>query len=169
MGDFGELVVRMLISLGIVLALVAVAYIVARRRQSGLTVGGQRRRQRTAVAPTLQVEGRAGLARGSSVVAVRFADRIVLVGVTDGAPTSVLSDVSAADWDREPEVPVSSAVAERAEALLAVAAADRPLRSVDAPVRTASGARTSLDLGDLTERRPGFLEALRDATTRRTA
>ena len=96
------LVVRMLLSLGVVLGVVAVAFVVARRRAGrGPAIsppwsGGSRRR--SANVP-IEVVGRAGLARGTAAVALRFGDSIVLVGVSEQAPVSVLTQIDAQLWD----------------------------------------------------------------------
>ncbi len=137
MSEVGALALRMVVSLAIVLGLVAIAYLVARRRQSGLTmIGPSRRRARPTRSTGLTIEGRAGLARGSAAVAIRFGERIVLVGVTDGAQTSVLAELPAEEWDRE-----------REEA-------------------TVSPVRTPLDPNSVVTQRPSFIDALRDATSR---
>lgn len=147
MADFGELLVRLVVSLGIVLVFIGVAYTVAKRRQSGPSSRGgfvssvtPRRRARALPQGGLHVEARTGLARGSAAVAVRFADRIVLIGVSDGAPSTVLADVSAGEWDLELEPPEENTVT--------------PLR-------------TPLDPNGVVAERPNFVEALRTATSRR--
>lgn len=148
MGEVGELALRLVVSLTVVLAVVGVGYAVARRKQRGLGAGAtSRRRQRAAGPATLEVEARAGLARGSAAVAVRFADRIVLVAITDGAPATALADIPAADWDRPPE-PVTD-------------------ESPDGVTGTVSTVRTPLDPNGVVSERPSFLDALRDATSRR--
>jgi hypothetical protein len=146
MSDVGALVLRMVVSLAIVLAFVAVAYSIARRRQSGLGLpgtpripGAPRRRPRAAAGGGLHVEARAGLARGSAAVAVRFADRIVLIGVTDGAAATVLAEVPAQDWDSQTDDAEEQS---------------RPMR-------------TPLDPNGVVTERPTFVEALRTATSRR--
>lgn len=151
MADIGELVVRMVVSLAIVLGLVAMAYGVAKRRQRGVGLAGAaRRRVRASTPASLDVEARAGLARGSAAVAVRFADRIVLIGVTDGAPTTVLCEIPASEWDGEPDIPPAEedGVPESG-----------PI--VGGPIRT------PFDPNGVVSERPSFLEALRDATSRR--
>ncbi|MEM1331872.1 MAG: flagellar biosynthetic protein FliO [Actinomycetota bacterium] len=146
MDDVGALMLRMVVSLTVVLGFVAGAYAVARRRQRGGGMAAMmRRRQRAASAPTLDIEARAGLARGSAAVAVRFADRIVLVGVTDGAPATVLAEVPAEQWDRVPD------------------AAD----AEGDDTQIASPVRTPFDPNGVVGERPSFIEALRDATSRR--
>ncbi len=97
MGDAGllPLLVRTVVSLVVVLAVVAVAYAIARRRAPS----GAWRSKRVAPAPPIEVVGRAGLARGTSAVALRFGDRVVMVGVSEQAPTAVLADIDAERWD----------------------------------------------------------------------
>lgn len=139
MADIGALALRMVVSLAIVLGVVAVAFLVARRRQQGLTmVGPSRRRPRQFRQAGLTIESRAGLARGASAVAVRFGDQVVLVGVTDGAQSSVLAEIPADEWDRS------------------VAVDETELTPV----------RTPIDPNAVVSPRPTFIEALRDATSR---
>ena len=161
---FVDLVVRMLTSLAIVLAIVAVAYVVMRRR-AGLTgrtaqprrIGGHRltagaRPARAPRAPrrshrsSVEVIGRVGLSRSTAAVAVRFGDRVLLIGASEQAQPSVLAEIDAATWelcqardDFEQEWTVPA--------------------GIDAP-----GADADLDAAAA---RPGFLEALREATVRR--
>ncbi len=142
MSDVAALALRMGVSLSLVLGLTAMAYWFVRRRQAGHRSFGLAGRRARATSPKpLDVEARAGLARGSAAVAVRFADRVVLVAVTDGAPAAVLAEVPAADWDREIEAAEEEASAH--------------------PVRT------PLDPHAPITERPSFLDALRDATSRR--
>ncbi|MEM9040069.1 MAG: hypothetical protein AAGD33_09250 [Actinomycetota bacterium] len=142
MSDVGELVVRMIVSLAVVLAFVGGTYVVLRRRQSGgvspISMG--RRRKGVSAPRPLDVEARTGLARGSAAVAVRFADKVVLIGVTDGAPSTVLAEIPADEWD---------------------AACDTEDEPTKTPLETSSG--SSAVVGS----RPSFLDALRDATSRR--
>ncbi len=158
MGDVGELAVRMVVSLGAVLGLVAVAYGVARRRQGSRGRSRSMRRKVRTPAPALEVEARTGLARGASAVAVRFADRIVLIGVTDGAASTVLADIPAEEWDRPPE-PIEDP---------SVPSTDEDDRT-DAPTGpfASQTIRTPLDPNGIVSERPSFLDALRDATSRR--
>lgn len=149
MSDFGELLVRLVVSLGIVLAFVGVAYLAAKRRQSGprsrsglVSSVTSRRRGRATPQGGLHVEARTGLARGSAAVAVRFADRIVLIGVSDGAPSTVLADVPAGEWDIDIDI-------------------DVPEESNVTPLRT------PLDPNAVMAERTNFVEALRTATSRR--
>jgi flagellar biogenesis protein FliO len=99
-----HLFVRMIVSLAIVLAIVGVAAFVMRRRGTvrgnRRPVGfGRRQPRRRAGRPTIEVLGRVALTRSSSAVALRFADRVVLIGASDQAPAAVLADIAAGTWD----------------------------------------------------------------------
>lgn len=167
MSGVGELLLRMIVSLAIVLALVAAAYSVARRRQAGVALSSLLRRKSRAISVArLEVEARAGLARGSSAVAVRFADRIVLVGVNDGAPSTVLAEVPAELWDTH---------GVRADVLAPADPDD--LDDLDSTQRAgrnpliSSGRSSKSDVFDpngIVSQQPGFIEALRTATSRRS-
>jgi flagellar biogenesis protein FliO len=165
------LFVRMVVSLALVLAIVAVAYF-AMRHRAGLTgrvnsrFAGRRgaghasraerghrqpRSQRRGARQHVEVLGRVGLTRASSAVVVKFADRVLLVGASETARPTVLAEVDAATWelfdqDAEWTVPVDRHADRHADHL-----ADRHRRDA------ASGPAA----------RPGFLEALREATVRR--
>ncbi len=143
MGTSGvlPLIMRTTVSLAIVLAVIGAAYAVVRRRAAaGGPVFGSRRR---AAAPAIEVVGRAGLARGATAVALRFGDRVVMVGVCENASTAVLADIDAALWDELHPVE---------DTLVPTTAFGRgPMASPTQP-----GAA-----------RPRFVDALRDATTRR--
>lgn len=147
------LLTRSVISLAIVFAIVFVAYRIAKRRASGASsrvsrpstkaggrtsslFGGHRR---STPAP-IEVVGRVGLTRGAAAVAIRFGDRIVLVSATDQGQATVLAEMPGAQW----------------EELTAVAEVATPISAIP-DVRT--GAMTSTA-------RPGFVEALRQATSR---
>lgn len=155
MGDVSlvSLIVRMLVSLGIVLALVGAAYVVARRRSNGATpvrrTGGKRSARRAAAPPAIEVVGRVGLSRGAMAVALRFGDAVVLVGVSEQAPSTVLREMDAERWDEihaEQDWRVSDHVAARSD--------DRS---------DADGNLEDSIIGP----RPSFVDALREATTRR--
>jgi hypothetical protein len=140
----GALVARAIASLAIVLLIVAVAYVVARRRAGGVApvaASGSDRmrfgRRRIAPAP-IEVVGRVGLTRGTAAVAVRFGDRVVLIAAAEQGPSNAITEMSAADWDE------FRTVREPIAATGAVAAPSSPV----------VGAR------------PSFLEALRQATAR---
>lgn len=157
MSGIGELLLRMIVSLAVVLALVAVAYSFARRRNG---VGRTRLatlRSRPAAVNRLDVEARIGLARGSAAVAVRFGDRIVLVGVNDGAPSSVLAELPATEWDVDPDADLD-------------ADHDLTLTSIGRPNGAGPNASTTapFDPDGLVSQRPTFVEALRTATSRRS-
>jgi flagellar biogenesis protein FliO len=167
---FVDLVVRMLTSLTIVLAIVAVAYVVMRRRAgstrravvpgraprgrstspAGRGAGALRsgRAPRAPRAPrrghrsSVEVIGRVGLSRSTAAVAVRFGDRVLLIGASDQAQPSVLAEVDAVTWEL-------------------CQARDELEQEWSVPAE--------IDVsGDDTEvARPGFLEALREATVRR--
>ncbi len=128
---FGELVVRMVVSLGIVLALMFGAYTVLRRRQgfgapsiglrtprllpsrSGTSLGaagGQGRATRPGKAGKLagnrrglRVIGRVGVGRTSQVVAIQFAERVLLVGACDQAAPQVLAELDLPSWTQHLE------------------------------------------------------------------
>jgi hypothetical protein len=169
MQDVGvlSLLVRMVVSLAIVLAIVAVAYVVARSRRgmgSGRIRPARTSSPRTDVAagnarigrgraglvsagrsirrsnpPAIEVVGRAGLTRNSAAVAVRFGDRVVLVSASEHGSSTVLADMDAERWD---DLHV-----------------DRG-RLVAVPRDPAATDSTPVD-------RPRFLDALREATIRR--
>ncbi|MDJ0767440.1 MAG: hypothetical protein QNJ12_01555 [Ilumatobacter sp.] len=148
MADAGvaQLLVRMVVSLGIVLTIVAIAYGFARRRATGGpgTRGARRHRltraSRRSSAPAVEVVGRIGLTRGSAVIALRFGNRIVLVSANDQAPATVLAEMPAEEWDEQDTV-------------------REPLPVPEDPPPTHS-------LFSRAATRPGFLEALREATAR---
>ena len=78
----GDLLVRSGVSLAIVLALIAVAYAIAKRRGAPAAQGPRRSRRRATPAG-VEVVGRVGLSRNAAAVALRFGDRIVLVATSD--------------------------------------------------------------------------------------
>ena len=160
--SFVELVIRSIVSLGIVLVLIGVAYLVAKRRAGvsrptsrvggrargwtggiarGPSAGSGRSRQHVKREPAvLETLGRVGLSRGSVAMAVRFGDQVVLLGLADGSPITVLQEMSAERWDE--------------------------LSAVEHVVTTSMptdvfGNETAPD------RRTGFVDALREATVRR--
>jgi flagellar biogenesis protein FliO len=150
---FVDLLVRMITSLAIVLAIVAVAYVVMRRRAgmmvrtarpSASAVGGARRGERSPRPgrrnnrQPIEVVGRVGLSRSSAAVAIKFGDRVILVGASEQSPPTVLAEVDAATWE------LSDAGAEW---------------SVPAEIVEPSDDRVLA--------RPGFIDALREATVRR--
>jgi hypothetical protein len=143
-GDTGlvDLLVRTVVSLAVVLALVALAYVVAKRRGTvgrgtagrGTAGGGTTRRSARRGAPAgVEVVGRVGLNRSTAAVALRFGDRVVLVTTSEQGPAATLAEMPAEHWDE--------------------------LQTVRAPlddVRDGSADRAPV----------GFVEALRQATAR---
>lgn len=104
--SFVSLLVRTIVSLAVVLAVVGVAYVIARRRAGGRAARPARpsaprssgSRRRSAPSP-IEVVGRAGLNRGTVAVAVRFGDRVVLISASEQAPTTVLAEMEAERWE----------------------------------------------------------------------
>lgn len=172
---FGELVVRMLVSLTVVLALVGGAYVVMRRRQgfggAGRSVGtGRPQRAPRAVTAllrpgrrhaltgrhgggrsTVRVVSRTGISRSTTVVAVQFADRVLLVGASDHAAPTVLAEVDLVEWARA--IDRQSVDAPRHDDVVVVP--DREVGAPTGPLPTVALRPTSL------------LDALREATARR--
>jgi flagellar biogenesis protein FliO len=145
--SFFELVVRSVLALAVVLAIVAVGYVIARRRsqragsigRSSVVDAGRGRvglSKRRPPAVALEALSRVGLARNATLVAVRFGDQVLLVGVAEQAPTALLAQMSAEQWEDQ--------------------TTEREAIDVD-PSRTASVVSTP----------PSLLEALRQATARR--
>lgn len=145
------LLTRTMISLAIVLAVIAVAYRIARRRagagrsskpsgsssKSSGIFGGRRKKD---PAP-IEVVGRVGLSRGTTAVAVRFGERVVLVSACDQAQSTVLAEMAGEEWDELSAVP-----------------------EVSTPVPTSTRSQNGNSLTETT--RPSFVEALRQATSR---
>lgn len=164
---FVELLVRMLSSLAIVLAIVAIAYLVMRRR-AGLAgrvaarprggraaSGAGARPARPARAPrtprrshrsAVEVIGRVGLSRSTAAVAVKFGDRVLLIGASEQAQPSVLAEIDAETWEL-------------------CQARDEFEQAWTVPAEIDGGADGRIDAVEAA--RPGFLEALREATVRR--
>ena len=156
----GELMVRMVVSLVVVLGLVLGAYAILRRRQ-GLPSGrgdvqrdrGSRRssliRSKSGASTFkggnkrgLRIVGRVGVGRTSSVIAVQFADRVFMLGTSEQGPPTVLAELDVDSWTESTEAP----------------------EDIQPIGRTGRGPGVSGSTGD---RRPGILDALREATTRR--
>ena len=101
------LTVRMLLSLAAVMAVIAVAYVYAKRRgargrggaRPGRTLRMPRRASARSTASALEVVGRVGLTRGAAAVAVRFGDRVVLLAAGETGATSLVGEMAAAEWD----------------------------------------------------------------------
>lgn len=98
-----ELVARMIVSLGVVLALMAGAAVVIRRRgMGGLAAAGGARRRRAA---SLEVLARSTLGRSTSLALVRAGGRALVLGVTDSSVTLLL-DSTPEELDLDlPEAP----------------------------------------------------------------
>jgi len=115
---FGELVVRMVVSLAIVLGLMFGGYVIMRRRQ-GLggpsspkasrrpSMGSSRRSASSGSSSGkgtngsrrgLRVLGRLGVGRTSQVIAVQFAEKVFLVGACDATTPQVLAEMDLAAW-----------------------------------------------------------------------
>jgi flagellar biogenesis protein FliO len=166
--SFGDLVVRMIVSLAIVLGLMFGAYWIMRKRQgfapsamprgrrsgSGRASGGVRALLPRSTAPRLsggsakssgnrrglRVVGRVGVGRTTQIVAVQFAEKVFLLGACDQTAPSVLAELDLAAW------------------LAATEAVDD--ESVQSIVRE--------PIGSVAAPRPGgLLDSLREATTRR--
>lgn len=108
--SFFELVVRSLLALAVVLAIVGIGYVIARRRtlRVGTTAratasdpGGRRRGlpKRRPPAVALEALSRIGLARNATLVAVRFGDQVLLVSVAEQAPTTLIAQMPVEQWD----------------------------------------------------------------------
>lgn len=116
---FGELVVRMVVSLAIVLALMFGGYVIMRRRQgyggssprasrrSGMGSPRASRSSSTGNGSSkvangnrrgLRVLGRLGVGRTSQVIAVQFAEKVFLVGACDATAPQVLAEMDLAAW-----------------------------------------------------------------------
>jgi flagellar biogenesis protein FliO len=115
---FGELVVRMVVSLAIVLGLMFGGYVIMRRRQglggsaapraSRSRNAGSSRRSASSNSSSnkgtngsrrgLRVLGRLGVGRTSQVIAVQFAEKVFLVGACDATAPQVLAEMDLAAW-----------------------------------------------------------------------
>lgn len=157
--SFVDLVVRMVVSLGIVLGLMYGAYWFMRRRQGfgptetpKLVRTFARLANKPGVARTsnrvpgnrrgLRVLGRVGVGRTSQVVAVQFADKVLLMAAGDTSAPTVIAEMELEAW---------RAATEAADEDTVLAAAPIVREAID-PSRP---------------RPVGFVEALREATTRR--
>jgi hypothetical protein len=160
--SFGDLLIRMVVSLAVVFGLIAIAYQVMRRRQGGggTTLISRSRPSRTAVrsgrggakpAPRrgLQVLTRVGVGRTTQLVAVRFADEVLLVAASEQGSPNVIGSMPFAAWEAANEAPEERIpIATTSTMTGAVNLGQGPVVSEPAAAR-------------------GFLEALREATVRR--
>lgn len=155
--SFGDLLVRMVVSLGVVFGLIAVAYQVMRRRNGGggMPSLGRARANRTVVrsgragakqAPRrgLQVLTRVGVGRTTQLVAIQFADEVLLVATSEHGTPNVIGAMPLAAWEAantvpEERIPIATTAVSSSQAL-AVPEQQAPR---------------------------GFIDALREATVRR--
>ncbi len=173
----GDLVIRMLVSLAVVLGLILVAYIIVKRRRGGSSTGssnrmasimrafGGGRTTRSSGTPRrasrpgaskrgLQTLGRIGLSRTSNVLAVQFAERVYLLGTSESDSPTVLADVSMDAWLESLESPEDRAGFALAANGLGSSVGGNVVSSV-------------IGIPLETEGRPKLLDALREVTTRR--
>ncbi len=155
--SFGDLLLRMVVSLAVVFGLIAVAYQVMRRRQGGGATSSLSRSRpsrslvrtsRAGAKPAprrgVQVLTRVGIGRTTQLVAVQFADEVLLVAASEHGSPNVISSMSLAAWEaanevREERIPIATTAVASSQALAV-------------PEQQASR---------------GFIEALREATVRR--
>jgi flagellar protein FliO/FliZ len=95
------LLVRVVVSLGVVLAVMAGAAAVLRRSGVVGTTGGGRRGLRRRSVP-IEVIARHGLSRSSSVAVVRLGERALVLGVTE-QQISLLTEIDPAELDAPPD------------------------------------------------------------------
>ena len=95
------LLVRVVVSLGVVLAVMAAAAAVLRRSGVVGTAPAGRRGMRRRSLP-LEVIARHGLSRGSSLAVVRLGERALVLGVTEHQVT-LLTEVDPAELDAPPD------------------------------------------------------------------
>jgi flagellar protein FliO/FliZ len=101
------LLVRVVVSLGVVLAVMAGAAAVLRRSGVAGTTGMGRRGLRRRHMP-VEVIARHGLSRNSSVAVVRLGERALVLGVTE-QQVSLLTEIDPAELEAPPEPPDSAA------------------------------------------------------------
>ena len=94
------LLVRVVVSLGVVLALMAGAAAVLRRSGLTGTAGAGRRGLRRPL--PVQIVSRHGLSRGASITVVRLGDRGLVLGVTDHQVT-LLTEIDPAELEAPPD------------------------------------------------------------------
>jgi flagellar biogenesis protein FliO len=128
--SMGELLIRSVISLGVVLALVFGAYAILRRRMNGgrsagrgraagawravvgarsarRAPGGFRSIHRPATVRSnrpnrngLRVVGRAAIGRSAMLTAVQFGERVLLVGASEQSAPMVLAELDGREWEQ---------------------------------------------------------------------
>ena len=115
--SFVDLVVRMVVSLAVVLGFVLGAYMLLRRRQGFVPAARRSKSGRTSLIGRssgrqgaggssktmgnrrgLRVLGRVGVGRTTQIVAVQFAEKVLLVGASDTSAPSVLAELDLASW-----------------------------------------------------------------------
>lgn len=101
------LLVRVVVSLGVVLAVMAGAAAVLRRSGVAGTTGMGRRGLRRRHMP-VEVIARHGLSRNSSVAVVRLGQRALVLGVTE-QQVSLLTEIDPAELEAPPEPPDAAA------------------------------------------------------------
>jgi flagellar protein FliO/FliZ len=100
------LLVRVVVSLGVVLAVMAGAAAMLRRSGvTGTAMSGRRGSRRT---PPVQVVARHGLSRGASVTVVRLGGRALVLGVTEHQ-VSLLTEIDPAELDTPNDETVAAA------------------------------------------------------------
>lgn len=103
------LLVRVVVSLGVVLAVMAGAAAVLRRSGVVGTVGaGKRAGHRRRRPAPVEVIARHGLSRSSSVAVVRLGERALVLGVTEQQVT-LLTEIDPAEVDAPPDLEDSPA------------------------------------------------------------
>jgi flagellar biogenesis protein FliO len=166
--SFMDLMVRTLLALAVVLAIVGVGYVIARKRSNSMgSIGktaaprsssvdaGARRFGMPKRRPTplgVEIVARAGLARNSAVVALRFGDRVLLVSVAEQAPNTLLAEMSVDEW---------------VEHTTARDAMEIPARPGSRSGSSSSSVSSSSVPPNVVSPTPSFIEALRQATARR--
>jgi flagellar protein FliO/FliZ len=100
------LLVRVVVSLGVVLAVMAGAAAVLRRSGVVGTTGRGKRGLRRRHVP-LEVIARHGLSRGSSIAVVRLGERALVLGVTEHQ-ISLLQEIDPAELEAPPDSELSS-------------------------------------------------------------
>jgi flagellar protein FliO/FliZ len=102
-GSLAGTLVRLVLSLGMVLALMILLARFLRHRQNGtgmsLGMGATQRRKAT---PPLQVLTRQGLSRGSSIAVVRVSGQLLLLGVTEST-VCLLRELDDPDEELDPD------------------------------------------------------------------
>ena len=152
----GALLIRMIVSLAVGLGLVFAAYAILRRRNTFSSGGaGNGRATKSGRRPSslvrsksgtagsrgkgLSVVGRIGIGRTVSVVAVQFGNRVFMLGASEQGAPSLLAELDLEQWNQATQLPEDLA----------------PIR------HSGSGAP------EASSKRVGFLDALRESTTRR--